>query len=111
MPDPRFPMVEAIFALGFPMLRANRKLVASGTEFRMNHKMHGFSGAVFHVLHGGAQEKALNSEKSVRRRTFLTAKMLICDIFSLRAKEKPRACGALMRWGSFTITRVSAVGY
>ena len=48
--DCRFPGVEAIFALGFPMLRANRKLVASGTEFRMNHEMRDCPCAILHAL-------------------------------------------------------------
>ena len=107
--DCRFSGVEAVFTLEFPMFRAlefvfppvpaqvsDRKFVHMAPRFRNDHKMQEFSGAVFHVLHGVRRKRPLNSEKSVRRRTFLTAKMLICDIFSLSAEKKLRTCGVLI---------------
>ena len=104
MPDPRFSGVEAVFALDFMMSRANRKLVASGTEFRMNHKMRGFSGAVFHVLHGVRRKRPLNSEKSVRRRTFWIAKMLMHNtIFIMRKRKAPRCAKFSYRIGSVVL--------
>ena len=122
--DCRFSGVEAVFTLEFPIFRAlefvftpvpaqvrNRKLVLMAPKFRKNHEMHGLSGAIFHILHGRCEKGTRNSEKSVRRRTFLTAKMLICDIFFIEHKRKAPHVQGPHAMGAFTIPRVSAVGH
>ena len=120
----RFSGVEADFAVKFSIFRAlefvftpvpaqvrNRKLVLMAPKFRKNHEMHGLSGAIFHILHGRCEKGTRNSEKSVRRRTFLTAKMLICDIFFIEHKRKAPHVQGPHAMGAFTIPRVSAVGH